>query len=43
MLCDLLLHIPIPLVNLALLEAEALLKFHDFRLLPDRVLLEFVQ
>ena len=37
------LHVPVPLVDLALLEAQALLQLHDLRLLPDRILLELDQ
>ena len=33
--------VPIPLVYLALLEAETLLKFNDLCLGPARILLEF--
>ena len=41
MISNLFLHIPIPLVYLALLEAETLLKFNDLCLGPARILLEF--
>ena len=43
MLGELALHIPVPLVNLVRLKAEQLLKLHDLRLVPNRILLEFVR
>ena len=41
MVSNLFLHVPVPLVYLALLEAETLLKFDDLCLGPARILLEF--
>jgi len=43
MFSELALHVPVPLVDLALLEAQALLQLNNFGLLPDRALLEFVK
>ena len=43
MLGQLSLHVPVPLVDLALLEAQPVLQLHDFRLLPDWILLELNQ
>ena len=40
-LADLALHVPVPLIDLTLLETETLLKLHNLRLLPDWVLFEF--
>jgi hypothetical protein len=37
------LHVPIPLVNLAWFEAEALLELKDLALLPDGIVLELHQ
>ena len=39
---ELALHVPVPLVNLVRLEAEQLLKLNNFRLVPNRILLELV-
>ena len=33
-------HVPVPLVDLALFEAETLVEFLDFLLAPDWILLE---
>ena len=41
MISNLFLHIPVPLVYLALLEAETLLELDDLCLGPARILLEF--
>ena len=41
MLSKLALHIPVPLVDLGLFQAKALLQLDNFGLLPDRTLLEF--
>ena len=40
---DLALHVPVPLVDLALLEAQALLQLNDLRLVPHVIFLELVQ
>jgi len=42
LVAELLVHVPVPLIDLALLEAKTLVKLLDFLLAPDRVLLELL-
>ena len=42
-LSKLALHVPVPLVDLALLETQQLLKLHNLSLLPNLILLELIQ